>query len=94
MLPNPVNTKAITAAAAVGLDKNLRELIGAAPAILLCGRLIPIKHPLLALAVFHQIASKNLRSQLVFVGDGPLETRFVKRRFGSAFSIASSSLAG
>jgi glycosyltransferase involved in cell wall biosynthesis len=75
VLPNPVNVKTIAAASVVGLDKNLRELIGAAPAILLCGRLIARKNPLLALAVFHQIASRNLRSQLVFVGDGPLETQ-------------------
>ena len=75
VLPNPVNAKAIEAAAAVELDKNLREQIGAAPAILLCGRLIARKNPLLALAVFHQIASRNFRSQLVFVGDGPLETQ-------------------
>jgi glycosyltransferase involved in cell wall biosynthesis len=78
VLPNPVNAKAITAAAAVGLDKNLRKLIGAAPAILHCGRLIARKNPLLALAVFHQIASKNLRTQLVFVGDGPLEAQLRK----------------
>ena len=72
VISNPVNTAAVDAGASLPLEPDLTDRLGAAPNVLICGSLIPVKQPLLALAAFERLVGLGSSVQLVFLGSGPL----------------------
>lgn len=73
VLPNPVSTGDIRKAASQPLEADLRARLDGRRNILFCARLTEIKRPQIALDAFQIVADRNPGSQLVFMGDGPLE---------------------
>lgn len=73
VLPNPVSEGAIVLAAREPLDPELKAKLDGHCNILFCGRLIPVKQPLVALAAFERLAATERSSQLVVLGDGLLK---------------------
>lgn len=72
-LPNPVDVAAIDAAATEALDGQLERRLKDRINILFCGRFVGFKRPGAALDVFRLLAAESERTQLVFMGAGPLE---------------------
>jgi len=73
VLANPVDLMAIEKLACEPLAAADQELLAGKSNILVCGRLVDVKQPILALDVFDRARSKQNRPlQLVFLGDGPL----------------------
>lgn len=71
VLGNPVDIGNIASKVAFPLDPEIKGQLSSRTNVLVCGRLIPIKQPSLALEAFRQArlqSSENL--QLVFMGDG------------------------
>lgn len=79
VLPNPIDFGAIQRDAAGPVEPQVRERLRGRTNILFCGRLIPVKRPEQALEAF-RLATKNIpESQLVYVGEGPLEEDLRRR---------------
>lgn len=78
-LANPIDLPAIDAAAAEPLDAELRERLAGRTNILFCGRLIDVKRPDLALEAFRIATAGDSRTQLVVLGNGPLEEDLRRR---------------
>lgn len=73
VLPNPVDVDAIDRAAAEPLPPSVAARLDDRPAILVCGRLIEVKQPGVALAAYEGLRRMMAAPpRLVFMGDGPL----------------------
>ncbi|MEO8454687.1 MAG: glycosyltransferase [Sphingomicrobium sp.] len=73
-LSNPTNFKAIEEAAAEPLEQALGERLEGRNNVLFCGRLVDFKRPQAALGAFHIALANDPTAQLIFLGDGSLES--------------------
>lgn len=70
-VPNPVDLEAIDASSLQPIEADVAERLGRRINVLVCGRLKPVKRPLVALAAFAEARRRTTsRLQLVFMGDG------------------------
>lgn len=75
VIPNPVDIEAVREGASAGLGEALRAQLSGGPNIVVCGRLIEVKQPSLALEAFDLLVHGGCPARLVFVGGGDLEGR-------------------
>jgi glycosyltransferase involved in cell wall biosynthesis len=70
-LPNPVDLDGIDRAAAQPLTPEINDRLQGRVNVVVCGRLIPVKRPEVALTAFAEARSRTTSDlQLVFVGEG------------------------
>lgn len=76
VLGNPVDLPALDRLAAFPPPEAVTRRLSGRVNLLVCGRMIEMKQPLLALETFASLVSeRSERLQLVFMGDGPLRLR-------------------
>lgn len=73
-LPNPVDVEEIDRRAAEPISSDLAALLDARHSVLVCGSLIAVKRPAVALEAFAKAREASGQDlQLVFMGEGPLK---------------------
>jgi glycosyltransferase involved in cell wall biosynthesis len=78
-LPNPTNAERIRQLALEPMELNFSKQEQSAITLVWCGRLIPVKQPVLAVDALAAARERGLSVRMVMIGDGPLRQEILTR---------------